>query len=607
MAVMQEQWGPGVANKQGPGVELVANPIEYEKASAGRNNPSCLRISSAGTRAKWRSRLPPPRPATDKFGGLTALPSPGGGSGYFRLEEAIRGNGSIKRWNLMSPMGNALYLRAVQNASYVFFEPGVMQARYGDDHTPWFTRTLKRIQAWGFNAIGDYSHPAFMPVGNQPGGPSGAAVKLPFILMLNATAKANIHPDVCGYRQPIKNILAGVPSTYSLWGGTPMIDPFDPMWPACVNAEIKSVRSLFTGGEFNKIPWIIGITTEDADYIWALKATGDNPVMPRTYPHMGFLIAVANFDYSDHSDHKLYAKYAWSAFLQKKYATIAALNAAWESSYTSFGDDGGYGAGTGVLDEDGRHKAWLGSDPYLLAGAKPAVQADLDAFLYQYVFQFESVEVQAIRAYDKNHLIFGPNALGGPGAYGPRPQVLPALADAGVDAIILDYDSVYPQNVATATAAYQKTGKPVLLWYGLSANQDSGWHGQNSVTDADYRTQAKRGQVYAEDQQYIFKAQAADGSFPIIGVDFWGLTDDNRGEHTNWGLISNRDNAYDGKCAVRAVSKEPWGGHCGGEAADYGDFLSDVTAANATIVQQMLTEATQSPKASRATQPPAGH
>ena len=79
---------------------------------------------------------------------------------------------------------------------------------------------------------------------------------------------------------------------------------------------------------------------------------------------MGFLIAVANFTTSDHNDPKLYAKYAWSAFLQKKYDTIAALNAAWGSDYTSFGDDGGYGAGTGVLDEDGRHKAWLGADPY---------------------------------------------------------------------------------------------------------------------------------------------------------------------------------------------------------------------------------------------------
>src|SRR5262249_43882699 len=54
-------------------------------------------------------------PTTDKFGGLTALPSPAGGTGFFRIEEATRGNGSIKRWNFVSPLGNAMYVRGVQN------------------------------------------------------------------------------------------------------------------------------------------------------------------------------------------------------------------------------------------------------------------------------------------------------------------------------------------------------------------------------------------------------------------------------------------------------------------------------------------------------------
>ena len=61
-------------------------------------------------------------------------------------------------------------------------------------------------------------------------------------------------------------------------------------------------------------------------------------------------------------DAKLYTKYAWVAYLQQKYGTIAKLNAAWNSNYTTFGDSGGFGVGTGVLDEDGRHK-WMGTDP----------------------------------------------------------------------------------------------------------------------------------------------------------------------------------------------------------------------------------------------------
>jgi hypothetical protein len=122
-----------------------------------------------------------PPPATDKFGGLTALPSPKGATGYFRIEEAVRG--SVKRWNFVSPLGNALYVRELQNATYGTIEHAIM-AHYGDDRTKWFTRTLKRIQSWGFNVIGDYSHLAFLPVGNQAGGPKGAEVKMPFIMML---------------------------------------------------------------------------------------------------------------------------------------------------------------------------------------------------------------------------------------------------------------------------------------------------------------------------------------------------------------------------------------------------------------------------------------
>ncbi len=79
--------------------------------------------------------------------------------------------------------------------------------------------------------------------------------------------------------------------------------------------------------------------------------------------------------------------------------------------------------------------------------------------------------------------------------------------------------------------------------------------------------------------------------FPSWALTSGALTDDNRGEHTNWGYLKPH-NPYDGKCAVRAASKDAWGGHCGGETADYGDFLSEVTAANAAIVQQMLSEAT---------------
>ena len=43
--------------------------------------------------------------------------------------------------------------------------------------------------------------------------------------------------------------------------------------------------------------------------------------------------------------------------------------------------------------------------------------------LYDYAFQFESVEVNSIRAYDMPHLILGLAAFGGVVAFGIRCQV----------------------------------------------------------------------------------------------------------------------------------------------------------------------------------------
>ena len=88
---------------------------------------------------------------------------------------------------------------------------------------------------------------------------------------------------------------------------------------------------------------------------------------------------------------------------------------------------------------------------------------------------------------------------------------------------------------------------------------------------------------------------SSGGVYPILGIALWSLVDSGTppptncsGETTNWGLLSNKDNAYDGTCAVIASSTDPWG--CGGETANYGDFLNTVTQTNSTSVQQVITE-----------------
>ena len=520
----------------------------------------------------------------DMYGGFTALPSPKHPSGFFHMEK------QAGRWTMVSPLGNAFYVRSVFNANEGFIEAGVLKDRYNNDMELWAAHRGQRMLSWGFNALGEYTAYRGLPVGTW-GGKSGNAVKLPFILLFTVSSDLLYHPKDLGVAEPIKDIMKGIPtSTYNDYRGI-LLDFFDPKWQQGYVGEVAQQNKAITGG-FAGVPWIIGITTEDADYLWALKGTGNNPNSP--YPHPAWLVAVANFQQSGYQDTQVYSKYAWVSYLQSKYTGIAALNAAWGSTYTSFGDQGGYGTGTGVLDEDGRHTKWMGKDPYMLTGETSALKADMDAFLYQYVYQMESAAVKAIRSSDSNHLIFGPSALGGVGDTGVRPQVLKALADAGLDVLAIGYDPLNPQNVSTATGAYDMTGKPVLVWYGVTANKDSYWYKYSgNYHGPDYATQEVRGQHYASDQTVLYGAKATNGDHPILGIDFWSLTDSGLGEATNWGLLSDRDNAYNGKEAISAPGKDPWGFPTGGEDRNYGNSIDTITRANINIARQFIVEKTQ--------------
>ena len=517
----------------------------------------------------------------DTYGGLTATHSTRAATGYFHLEKQ---NG---RWKLVSPLGNDLYLLSVFNANYGFLESWVIPQRYHGDAQLWAAHRGERMLSWGFNSLGEYTGFDGLPVGTW-GGKDGNPVKLPFIFFMSGAGDSLYHPSDIGLAEPIKQIINGIPSsTYDCkqnYCGEGVLDVFDPKWAQAYAGEVSMNRKIFTGG-FSTLPWMIGITTEDADFFWPLKGTGNGPY---PYPHNSWFVAVTNFQQPGFKDPKLYTKYAWVAYLQQKYGTIDKLNAAWGSNYTTFGDNGGFGVGTGVLDEDGRHK-WIGTDFNGLKGETAALQADMNAFLYQYTYQMESVAVKAIRSYDKNHLIFAPSALGGTADIGMRPQVLQALADSGVDALAISYNPQMPQNVSIITQAYDLTGKPTITWYGLSANQDSYFHGYTSW-GADYPTQEIRGMHYNSDLNVLYNAKATNGDHPILGIDFWSLTDSGNGESTNWGLISNRDNAYDGKAAIAAPGTDKWGFATGGEDRNYGDFLDEVTKTNVNTVKQFIVE-----------------
>ena len=98
------------------------------------------------------------------------------------------------------------------------------------------------------------------------------------------------------------------------------------------------------------------------------------------------------------------------------------------------------------------------------------------------------------------------------------------------------------------------------------------------------QTQEQRGQLY-----YDFVNNAAklnsNGDYFTVGLDFWSWSDNNWShssyhEIENYGLVTTKDNAYDGFEAKSKTGVDTYGFPVGGEPGDYGNFLSKVAEAN---------------------------
>ncbi len=525
----------------------------------------------------------------DSYSGLTAAPVPGCvPSGYFQV---MKVNG---RWMFADPNCNAFYERSVFDADRLFILQQIMQSRYGNSTAAWANHSLERMTGWGFNAIDVYTSYYMLPVGTYNN--QGAAIKVPFLLFLPTLQQVLTSPQNVGLPEPIKDICRGFDVNGYYFYCSNLVDIFDPKWQTANINELAVQQSVFTGG-FNTDPWVIGVSLGDTDYVFAIKGNGVGTYNVPAYPHPGMLVATVNFQYTGFQDNTLYSKYAWVSYLQNKYGTIDALNAAWNTGgfYTAFGDDGGFGNGTGVLDEDGRHTGWFGSDLhdryFTQIGVNPNLVVDMDAFLYQFAYQVYSVQASTIKSYDQNHLLVC-GIFGGVGEGGTRLPVLQALKDSGCNVLVGNWNSYYPSLALSGNQAqYDATGLPEYLWYAVGAQADSDVSGYSypnyGVAFADYPNQLTRSQQYASDQQAIFSAQGTNGDYYVLGTGFWSLTDNNS-EKTNFGLISFMDNAYDGQCAVIAAGNNQYGYPCGGEATNYGDFLDSVTQTNSSILQQLL-------------------
>ncbi len=520
--------------------------------------------------------------ALDPYGGLAGI-SVDAGTGFFTVNKV----GS--RWVFTDPDGHPFWMLgvfAVDLITDTSTGSAYTLNKYGGSRSVWGLQAVRRLQHWGFNTAAEYASAYVVPLNKN--GSYETSDPLPWVDIMKPSYYSL--RDYNHYAPaPVKDLVAGLDAEYTNFRGDPLPDVFDPNYAAYAQAFIHANTSAAEA----QSPWLVGTATDDTDELWGFGPGPDLPAA-RQSSNIGWLVLCTNFAQSSnarlgetYTDTKVYSKYALRDWLENKYGTIAALNTAWGSDYTTFDDAGGYGSGTGLLDEDGRH-AWVGHDDISMSTAQAQVRADLNAFLAVFANQYFSVVTAALRQARPNQLVFGPATLNGWGGISRRAILAAAAKYTDVVQASMSTQAVYDLSLQYAG------DRPFVTWIGMPANPDSDLAAYPNPADnpVAYTSQAARGAAYAQTVESDFAytgsaaAGALEGSSNVIGAKFWAWCD-SWGEKTNWGLVSFMDNAYDGKEDVTANGLDNWGFAIGGESGNYGDFITPASTANEQVLQEL--------------------
>jgi hypothetical protein len=545
--------------------------------SSSSSSPKAPASPASPPSSSSSPKAPLPAPSAtglDRYGGYADMPAAGTASGFFRVEKVGA------RWVLVTPDNHVFWARSVYGVNTFDGGPAYVDAvkkKYNSPGgVPWWVfvrQASRRLKSWGFNALGEYTTTYALPIPSY-GRREANSEQLPFITIVNPSYWAKRYASV-------KNIQFGVDPavTPGLWRVEGFPDIFDPAYEAALPGFV-SRKNVFNVVPLASTPWHIGTTTDDADDLF-----GWGPVS--THNNLGWIAAATAPTQSRndkrskgnpqpptvYKDTKVYTKYAFRDFLRTRYSSIEKLNAAWGSKYTTWDSDGGWPNGRGVLDESGRNP-WLGKDFRQLKDSAPKARTDLNDFVGIIADHYFKMVSTALRDAQPHHLVITPvNALG-------HPKILEA---AGRYADIVHVGG--SQKVEDFWRVYSLAKKPMIIWSTYMSQLDSMFgNNKKSWPAVDLPTQEERGQAYARYIQDVLAFQGDDGSYPIIGIDWWAWTDKTvGGEGNNFGLVSSHDNAYDGKEAVIAGGQDLWGYPTGGEKGNYGDFLSQVKRANTLI------------------------
>ncbi len=690
-------------------------------------------------------------PTLDQYGGrtdincATTLP-------YFHLEKIG------VRWYFCTPSGHAFISMSMAGISGntgndCNKQPTQPQeiAKYGTINYNWGWQTIKRLESWSFNSIGQDSVSHVLPYDTCTVGAAncpwpGGKQPLPMPYVVEPKPAENALTNANGYLpSAVKDLIAGTNQHYNGWRGGSLPDVFDP------NLRLQWTRMLQPNPQQPTItairandPYLLGVLTDDSDFFtgsgstpdFANGHTGPNPAFITliTAPVQTYIKTTSSKGKTlvypvTKSFSKTLATNPTIAcdttnpcslrdYLWQKYKTIAALNAAWGSNYTTFdstgtqvlgeaigttdgatktfthvlahrsvepfsvlisvkgvprigdcprfhggcggittGNNGTLGSpagnwinqttstvnyltgavtinftnppatgqaivvsyiyggwmsgGTGLMDEDGSHTAWVGTNIFCLEGpdpnypayfacngqlgvpnhalpnANPNLGADLDNWIAQFSGKFFKVMSDGLRAVSRIPYL-GLDVVGawGAPAYSKFLQGAAPYVDAG---FLGNAGRYWVATDAEFLARYQYTtrylgDKPYMIFGSPLAQGDSSMFCfPKPVAGIELPTQAARGQAWYDMVNYYLTTPGFNGTYPVVGFNWWAWIDS---QGLNLGIVSVHDNAYDGKEAVQAqVPCDPTynvlsGAMCGGEATNYGDAITPVAAAN---------------------------
>ena len=293
----------------------------------------------------------------DQYGGFKALPSPSASTGRFRVEKLGT------KWLFVDPANNGYFLLGMyvlQPDTHVDDMHGKnddrITAKYGSTQK-WATAQESRLLSWGFNASGPNPHPLFLPASREQ------PVKFPFMLEVwpGGYSMRNIYNWAPA---PVKNLVHVFSPNYKGWRSPSGIaDYYDPNFSTFLKSELTRDPYILGIEHSSSKNYLVGVFSDDGDFTNGFGAGPDfdtQPSIGHNNFHLGFLVLTGSpLDPADigfkflYADPEVKSKKALRDMLAAKYGTVAALNSAWGSNYTTFDSSGKTIGGEGIGTGDG--------------------------------------------------------------------------------------------------------------------------------------------------------------------------------------------------------------------------------------------------------------